>query len=151
MSKDLTTKEVEITVWNRLIKERRDINVYQHSSKSGHIISSNHFHKIGIKAIEEDDYLYISVQRGPGLLENYCVLDLPSFVDFKFSNTGEFVLLHCRERILLRIPPGPPLWEIKMKIPAQLTFLTNTNEGHITIGDEDENERSGYSFQTIDM
>jgi hypothetical protein len=97
--------------------------------------------------VETDDYLHISVQRGPGLLENYCVLDVPSFVDFRFSNTGEFILIHTENRTLLRIPPGLPLWEIKMKIPARIPCFGLSNEDHVTIGDEDE--WPGYSFEDV--
>lgn len=144
MVRKMAAKEVDIIILNRLVKEKRDIHVYHHFSKSGHIISSNTSLKLGIKPEAENDYLHISVQRGPGHLGNFCVLDLPSFVDFRFSNTGEFLFIHSGERVILRIPPGPPLWEIKMKIPARSPFFTLTGEGHVTIGDE--NEWSGYVF-----
>lgn len=143
----LSTREVEITVLNKLIKEKRDIHAYLHSSRSGHIISSNSSLKLGIKSMEENDYLHISMQRGPGHQENYCILDLPSFLDFKFSNSGEVVLVHTGERTLLRIPPGPPLWEIKIKPKMRFSCQPLDNQGHITIGDGEE--WPGDSFENV--
>ncbi|MCU0288170.1 MAG: hypothetical protein MUF15_17465 [Acidobacteria bacterium] len=137
--------EMNIIILNKLVKEKRDIHVYHHFKKSGHIISSNSSLKLGIQPEAANDYLHISVQRGPGHVENFCVLDLPAFVDFRFSNIGEILFIHSGERFILRIPPGPPLWEMKVKIPARSPLFTLSDEGHVTIGDE--NEWPGYVFE----
>ena len=88
------TKTVDLTICNRLIKERRDLNVYHHSKRSSHIISCNNSLTRPVKPVEADDYLHISVARGPGYLTDYCVLDLPAFMDFKISLTGEATVFH---------------------------------------------------------
>lgn len=139
MSKEsIMTKKVDITVWNKLIKEKRDINVYHHSNKSSHILSCNSSLTRDIKTKEENDYLHISVGRGPGYLKYYCFLDLPSFLDFRFSLTGEAILTHSGERTLLQIPPGPPTWELKMTIPNRLSSGDTLNGNYITISDAQE-------------
>jgi hypothetical protein len=138
MAKELARKEFEITVRNKLVKERRDINLYHHSDMSSHIISSNSSLTRCLRPVEVKDYLHISVSSGPGHVKNYCVLDLPAFLDFRFSLNGEVVLIHTGKRTLIRIPPGPPIWELKMTIPKQLPPINLINGGHITIGDTDE-------------
>jgi hypothetical protein len=138
------TKQIDITIRNKLIKEKRDINVYHHTNQSAHIISSNSSIKRGIKTVEENDYLHISVDRGRGHLKADCILDLPSFADFRFSLPGEVTLVHSGERTLLKIPPGPPLWELKMTIPKRSSAVDSLIEDHITIGDIDEWPDSSY-------
>jgi hypothetical protein len=131
-------KQVDITVRNKLIKEKRDINVYHHSDRSAHIVSCNSSITRSIKPVEADDYLHISVVTGPGILKDYCVLDLPSFVNFRFSLPGEMTLIHSGERILVRIPPGPPLWEVKMTLPKRLSTTGSIADDHVTVTDDEE-------------
>jgi len=129
-------KYVNIVVLNRLLKERRDINVYHHANQSAHIISCNSSLTRGIKPVNEKDYLHISVESGPGHLKNYCVLDLPSFVDFKFSlNCEEITFFHSEKRVLLRVPPGPPVWRLKVTIPTTLSVIDTLVGDHVIIGD----------------
>jgi hypothetical protein len=140
MTKEFNTaKQVDITIRNKLTNDRRDVNVYHHSNRSSHIISYNSSITRTIKSLKENDYLHISVVSGPGHLKNYCILDLPSFVDFKFSLTGEEVILvHSGERVLLRIPPGPPIWQLKMIIPKHFSIVDSLNGDYVTIGDADQ-------------
>jgi len=145
MTKQLAVNEVEITVRNRFLKDRRDIHVYHYSDSSSHIISANSSLTRRIDSIGANDYLHISVSSGPGHLKNYCILDLPAFLDFRFLLNGEVVLIHSDDRTLIRIPPGPPLWELKMSIPKRSPFNTLSNGGQITIGDADE--WPGCSFE----
>lgn len=130
-------KQVEITVRNKLLKEKRDINVYHHANKSAHIVSCNSAITRGIKPVEEDDYLHISAVSGPGILKDDCVLDLPAFVDFRFSLPGEVTLIHSGARTLVKIPPGPPLWELKITMP-EWTDGKTLNGDHVTVGDSEE-------------
>ncbi|UCH92623.1 MAG: hypothetical protein JSV88_20325 [Candidatus Aminicenantes bacterium] len=140
MAKEFNTVgQVDITIRNKLIKEKRDVNVYHHFNRSSHIVSYNSSVTRGIKPVKESDYLHISVVSGPGHLKNYCILDLPSFVDFKFSLTGaEITFIHSGKRMLLRIPPGPPVWQLKMFIPKYSAAIDSLNGDYITIKDADE-------------
>jgi hypothetical protein len=140
MTKEFNTaKQVDITIRNKLTNDRRDVNVYHHSNRSSHIISYNSSITRTIKSLKENDYLHISVVSGPGHLKNCCILDLPSFVDFKFSLTGEEVILvHSGERLLLRITPGPPIWQLKMIIPKHFSIVDSLNGDYVTIGDADQ-------------
>lgn len=108
----------DITVENKLIPERRDINVYHHSTSSAHIISYNNSFTLPLRSTEEDDYLHISAVRGPGLIRNDCIIDLPAWADFEFSSEGKVTVFHMRDRTLLKIPPGPPSWQLKITRPG---------------------------------
>ena len=132
------TKEVDITIRNKLLKEKRDVNVYHHSDRSAHIISCNSSLTSGIKPGTENDYLHISVVSGPGHLKNDCVLDFPSFMDLRFSSAGDFDFVHSGERVLLRIPPGPPTWQIKMTFSTRLSSFGLLTREHVIISDGGE-------------
>lgn len=132
------TKQVGFTIRNKLVKDRRDVNVYHHINRSSHILSCNSSLTRCINTGEEEDFLQISIVTGPGHLKDNCILDLPSFLDFRFTLTGEVILIHSGERTLLKIPPGPPTWEIKMTIPRRLSFPVSLSENCIIISDDGE-------------
>ncbi len=138
MTNKMSIKKMDITIHNRLLKEKRDINVYHHSFQSAHIVSANSSVTRSIEPAAKDDFLHISPVIGPGRLKNWCVLDLPCFIDFRFTPAGEVILEHSGERTLIRVPPGLPTWELKMTIPNRLPFADSVNGSHVTIGDADE-------------
>lgn len=109
-------EEFKIKVENKLIAERRYINVYHQSTKSAHLISYNSSITLPLGIVEESDYLYISAVRSHGNLWKACLIDLPSWADFEFSSDGKVGLAHsCQEgRTILKISPGPPTWQLKM-------------------------------------
>jgi hypothetical protein len=125
--------EYDITVENKLIKEKRDINVYHQSTRSAHIISRSSSITLPLKPVKEDDYLHISVVSGPGHLWKDCWIDLPSWMNFEFTLEGKGVINHWGDRTLLKIPPGPPTWQLKMTRPNLDTRMQTLV--HITISD----------------
>jgi hypothetical protein len=129
-------EEVDIIVENKLIKEKRDINVYHQSTRGAHIISRSSSITLPLRTVEEEDYLHISVISGPGYLWKNCMLDLPSWADFEFSSEGKSTLTHSGDRILLKIPPGPPTWQLKMTMPNGLSSICPSTGDHVTVGDE---------------
>lgn len=128
------TKEINITIQNKLIMEKRDMNVYHHSTKSAHMISHDSSVTLPLKSDTEDDYLHISIVSGPGHLEGRCVVSLPSWVDFEFSSEGKLTVAHSGDRTLLKIPPGPPQWQLKMT--RSFSSLMNPSSDSVTIGDD---------------
>jgi len=126
-----------ITVENKLIKEKRDINVYHHSTRSAHIISHNSSITLPLRTVGEDDYLHISIVSGPGNLWKDCLIGLPSWANFEFASEGKLTLTHSSDakRTLLKIPPGPPTWQLKMTRPNGYTKKDNKKE-NITVGDD---------------
>lgn len=110
------SRQVEITVENKLAAGERDINVFHHASRSGHIISHNSSIAIPLGNAGGGDYLHISVARGPGYLWTDCVVSLPFWLGFDFSSEGKFEVSRSADdsRVLLIIPPGPPTWELKI-------------------------------------
>jgi hypothetical protein len=122
-------EEIEITVENKLIAEKRDLNVYHQSTQSAHIISHNSSIPLPLGSNGEKDYLHISVVKGPGYLEKNCLIDMPSWADFDFTSKESVTAIsisHSHDpdgaRTVLKIPPGPPTWELKITRSASLDF-----------------------------
>jgi hypothetical protein len=128
-------KKFEVTVRNRLVAEKRDVNIYHHFAKSANMISHDSSITLALRPVEEDDYLHISVVSGPGKLSKDCVFDLPAWADFEFSAIGNGSLHHSGDRMLLRIPPGPPLWQIKVTRPPASAIAPT--EDYIILGDSE--------------
>ena len=127
-------KEINITIENKLVMEKRDMNVYHHATRSAHLISHDSSITLPLKSELEDDYLHISIVSGPGHLEGRCVVNLPSWVDFEFSSEGKLTVAHTGDRTLLKIPPGPPQWQLKMT--RSFSSLMNPSSDSVTIGDD---------------
>ena len=125
-------KGINITVLNKIITEKRDLNVYHHSKRSAYIISHGNSITIPLGTIEDGDYLHLSIVSGPGRLENDCWLDIPSWCDLTVSSLGNGDLIHSGDRTLLRIPPGPPVWQLK--ITRSSGYVHPPIEDYITIG-----------------
>ena len=134
------TKKIEIAVENRLTAVKRDINVYHFSSRSAHIISYNSSITLSLGPPGNSDYLQVSAARGPGHLWKHCLIRMPSWADFEFTTSGSVTFIHAHDShsTLLKIPPGPPTWELKITgSPA----LSTGNQAHstrdyITISDD---------------
>lgn len=126
---------IDITVENKLKKEERGINVYHHSTRSTHIISCNSTIAVPLKTVDEDDYLHISAVRGPGNLRNVCLVDLPSWVDFECSAEGKVTLNRRGDRTLLKIPPGPPTWQLEITRSTEYPF--EATPSYVTIGNRE--------------
>ena len=124
---------IDIIVKNRLVAERRDLNVYHYGSRSAYMISCGNAVSICLGRDGEGDYLHVSVVSGPGSLEGDCWLDVPGWCDFSVSCLGSGELVHSGGRTLLRIPAGPPLWQLKVMRPDEQ--VNTPVEDHITIGD----------------
>ncbi len=125
-------KGTKITVENKLIAEKRDINIYHHSSRGAHLISYDRSLEIYLKTDIENDYLHISVVSGPGHLKNRSVVNLPSWANFEFFLDGKVTINHANNRILVVIPPGLPEWQVRVIRPYDGDY----GEDHIIIGDE---------------
>lgn len=107
-------REINITIENKLVMEKRDMNVYHHSSRSAHMISYNNSIILPLRSVIEEDYLHVSIVSGPGHLKGESIVNLPSWIDFEFSSREDLIVTHSGGRTLLKIPPGPPVWQIKM-------------------------------------
>ena len=127
-------KEINITVENRLVREKRDMNVYHHFTGSAHLISHDNSITLPLKTVIEDDYLHIYIVSGPGHLQSKSVVNLPSWVDFEISSAADVTVSHSGDRTLLKIPPGPPIWKLKMT--RSLSSLINQSSDRVTIGDD---------------
>jgi hypothetical protein len=127
-------KKLKITVANKLITEKRDMSIYHQFTRSAHIISHNNSLTLPLLTVVEDDYLHISLISGPGPIIGRYVIDLPSWVDFEFCSEGNIKIHHYRNRTLLKIPPGLPLWQLKI---TQSSFLNvPVLADSVTVGDD---------------
>lgn len=127
------TKEINITIENNLLMEARDITVYNHFSRSAHMISNYSAVALPLKSAVENDYLHISIVCGPGHLTNKIVIDLPSWIDFEFSSNGDVTVTHSGSRILLQIPPGLPKWQLRMT--QSVSSFSTIHADRVSIGD----------------
>jgi len=128
-------EECDIKVENKLKKEKRGVNVYHHSTRSAHIISCDSSIKIPLKAVKKGDYLHISVIRGPGSLRKECYIHLPSWADFEFNSEGKVTVAHSGDRTTLKVPAGPPNWQLKMTCSEAVT--NNRSGDYVEVADED--------------
>lgn len=138
-------EKIEITVENKLKTEKRDLNVYHHSTHSAHIISHNSGIILPLRTNEENDYLNISIVKGPGYLEMDCFINLPSWADFDFTCqecVTAISITHAQgqnnARTIIKIPPGPPAWLLKITRPGRLASnyrFTKKGE-YVIIGDK---------------
>ncbi len=135
MEKQKRAHRVAITVRNKLSAQKRVLNVYHHSRQTSHLISSNRTLTCQLNTGEDIDYLHISVTSGPGYLKKNCLLDLPPFMRYQFLSVGNFDLDLSCERIKLKIPPGPPSWELKLTIPNSKSACGPLTADQVTIGD----------------
>jgi hypothetical protein len=133
------TGEFNIKVENKLVKEKRDISVYNHFTRSAHIISDNSNIILPLGTVEQGDYLHISAVRGPGDLRNVCWINLPSWTDFEFSIERKITVTHTYwcgiSRLLIKIPPGPPAWQLKVTRPPKT--IGTTVDNYVIIGDDE--------------
>jgi len=132
-------KAIEIKIENRLIKEKRDIHVYHHFTRSAHIISDNSGITLPLAAGDTGDYLHISAVRGPGNLKYICLINLSSRLNVECSTEGKISLVHTYQdgiaHLLLKIPPGPPAWQVKVTRPVDF-FEKPTSNYVIIVGEE---------------
>jgi hypothetical protein len=127
--------KIELTVQNKLVKEKRDLNVYQHSTRSAYMISHGNSISISLGTVEDGDYLHLSIVSGPGSMEKNCWIEMPSWCDFNVSSLGNGDLTHSGNRTLLKIPPGPPVWQLK--ITCSSSHENAPIEHCVTIGDSE--------------
>lgn len=130
-------KEIKLIIENKLVLEKRDLNVYCHAARSSHIISFNSSITLPLKSYEENDYLYLSPISGPGDTKNGCTVSLPFWIDFEFYNLSTNITLSRLQNILLlHLPPGFSGWELKLthmnfpfyKLPNRITIIENLQE-----------------------
>jgi hypothetical protein len=128
-------KEMKVTIENKLITEQRDINVYHNATRSAHIISYNSSVTLPLKPVLEEDYLHISIVSGPGSLEQKSLVNLPALVDFELSIEGNITVMRTDNRTTIKIPAGPPKWELRVTRSAGA--LTEDQQAvRLTIADE---------------
>ncbi|MGD2090496.1 MAG: hypothetical protein PVH61_30270 [Candidatus Aminicenantes bacterium] len=97
-------EKIEITVRNKLVNEKRDLNVYHHSTRSAYMISHGNAITIPLGTVQDREYLHFSIVSGPGSMEKDYWINLPSWCDFTISGLGNGDLTHSGNRILLKIP-----------------------------------------------
>lgn len=123
------TKTKQFTIVNRLDRERRNIALYQHASGRGFLIGHGGSVSVEINCKGSDDYLHLSVSKGPGPLQRGCRVTLPGWLDFSFKG-GQGVtgisFKHKGKAIDIDIPPGPPDWEIKISLPDKHSIKSFT-------------------------
>lgn len=136
---DRMAAEFEITIRNKLVSQRKDINVYHYATRSAHIISHNSSITLPFKTSGEMDFLSLSIPSVAGRLRKKCLIDLPEWSEVELSLEGKITIFQREGRILLKIPAGAPIWELKLTCSAEFISNLPLNGDSIIIGDEDKN------------
>jgi hypothetical protein len=126
---------IDMTVRNKLVTEKRDLNVYHHSTRSAYLISHDNSITIPLGTVEDGDYLHLSIVSGPGSMEKDCWIEIPCWCDFTISGLGNGDFTHSGNRTLLKIPPGPPLWQLKITQPGG--HMNTADKDYLIIGDSE--------------
>ena len=127
-------RDVSLVVENRLVAEKRDINVYHSKSATAHMISFDSSVKVSLGLGVEGDYLHVSVVSGPGRLQLETWVQLPGWLDFEYSGEGNIAVARSGGRIHIKIPPGLPGWSVKMTRPTDEGFVQRLPV--IVVGDD---------------
>lgn len=137
------TDVINIIVINRLVKEKRYLNIHHHSTGSSHLISTKKEVAVPLNLKTKNDYLTISVVGGPGHMWHGCRVNLPSWLDFDFLATDVVTLGHrgSEERIVIDVPPGLPNWRLKItrqkdSLPRKMKELKENSSHRIIISDD---------------
>ena len=129
---------IGITIENKLREEKRSLNVYHHSTRSAHIISHNSSITLPFKTSGKEDFLSLSIPSVAGRLRKKCLIDLPEWSEVELSLEGKITIVQREGRILLKIPAGAPIWELKLTCSAEFVSNVPRNGDSIIIGDEDK-------------
>jgi hypothetical protein len=136
---------INIIIKNRLVKEKRYINIYHHGTGSSYLISDKNEVNVPLKINRKKDYLTIAVAGEPGHMWNGCRAILPSWLDFDFLATDAVSLNHRPggERTVITIPPGLPNWQLKItrqkdSLPCRVKELDENSTQLIIISDDDD-------------
>jgi hypothetical protein len=144
------TDGMSIVIRNNLISEKRDLNVYHHSTRSAYIVSHKNEVSIRLEKFAKGDFLDLSIVRGPGSMENECWMRVPSGCVFSIRNMSDSDTVYTDECIWVRFPPGPPLWQLKLAQPLN-NNITDKKE-YIIIGDlehKPDEGLGGIAFERI--
>ncbi len=128
---------IDITVRNRLVTEKRDLSIYHHAKRGAYLISHGNSITIPLGTSGEGDFLHLSMVSGPVSMEKECLLNIPSWCHFTVSGlgNGDISFLGNGTGTILRIPPGPPVWQLKITRPSG--HVKELMEDYVIIGDEE--------------
>jgi hypothetical protein len=127
--------EINFTIENKLVIEKRDMNIYHNATRSAHMISFNSSVTLPLQPATEDDYLYISIVNGPGHQLRESIVNLPTWVDFELLSEGKLTVTHSAHRTLLKIPPGLPSWQLKLTRSSSSSYQSSD---HVTIAESQQ-------------
>ena len=112
--------ESKFIIQNRLGREKRDLSIYHHLKKSAYMLSHSNSATIPLGTQNDGDYLHLSMVSGPGSQERDCWFDIPSWCSVEFSRLCNGGFAHRGERVIMKIPPGPPVWQVKITRPHDI-------------------------------
>lgn len=125
---------INIIIENKLLLEKRGLNVYHRADRGIHLISGGSSYTVSLNPRDETDYINLSVAIGPGYMEQSNVIDLPSWLNYEFLSEGKLVVKHDGGRNRLTIPAGLPEWKLKLTLPAS---PIDTHQGRVIVSEYD--------------
>jgi hypothetical protein len=121
-----------IEIQNKLVNQKKSIDVYHHVTGITDTISYNHSITLPIKTFiskQKPDFIQITIKKEPGDSIEEIAVNLPSWAKYEFSpnNNIDITIIYLENRTLLKIPPCPPTWKLKIYRPDNSTFQSNDN------------------------
>lgn len=123
----------QVKVENRLIAEKRAINVYHHVTRGAYLISHGGSVILPLQTGGQKDYLHLTLTSGPGPMEKECQLEFPWWLDYEILSEGRVLLSHQGESVLVNFPPSHLLWQLKTAIPHRMPLAVPIGETDLRI------------------
>lgn len=109
---------VQISVCNKLFRERKDVHVYHHFTRGTHIISQGHSVEFPLLGKDQGDYFHIGIHRGSSITSGSCRVIIPIPLDLECSSLSDIIISHFKDgdtiNTKLVLPPGSPEWEMTL-------------------------------------
>jgi len=135
-------EQLHMSIINKLSKEKRDISLYHHRDKSAYIVSHNSKVEISMSAQEEGDFLHLSIVSGPGNMNLPCRISFPPWCNYSISGLGNGDVCRSSNETLITIPPGSPVWQLKLTLPAKSDLPEIADDkGFIIVGEFTDDRR----------
>ena len=146
MEKTIQNDAVSIMIKNKLIREKKDLAVYHHASKSAHIVNCNSSIYINLSKRLTTDYLHLTQITGNEQFTADCYLSLPSWLDYTVESDKKLEATQHGGHTVLRLPSGFDQWKIKISTPKNPQLLPP--QGYIEIRESFNDGRQKNSGET---
>lgn len=126
-------KSIDFTIKNQLAGQAWSLTVYHYFTRSSHYLNVNSAVTLPLYLEKEGDYVEIFLAKSKRVETGACQVSLPPGINVRISADGEISFTYDRNRLLLRLLPGPPTSLITLTAPfihekPYQVFFTSSND-----------------------